>query len=142
MIGKFNRVFPAILIAGLSLSVRAEVEVKVHITDIKNDNGTIHVSLFSEELQDGFPEGKPLEKKIVDAKKEGVTVVFQISEPGSYAISVMHDENNNGEIDKNFIGIPEEPYGNSGKRVRMKPTYKDSAFTVRDRNLELNITIH
>ena len=65
MIGKFNRVFPAILIAGLSLSVRAEVEVKVHITDIKNDNGTIHVSLFSEELQDGFPEGKPLEKKIV-----------------------------------------------------------------------------
>lgn len=135
--------FLAILIAGPSISVGAEVEIKANIMGIKNNKGTIYISLFSEKQQDEFPAGKPLEKKAVDAKKEGVSVVFIVSKPGSYAISVMHDENNNGELDKNFIGIPKERYGNSGKRARMKkPNYRDSVFMVGDENLELNIKIH
>lgn len=29
---------------------------------------------------------------------------------GTYAIALFHDENNNGEMDRNIIGIPSEPY--------------------------------
>jgi len=30
---------------------------------------------------------------------------------GQYAIKVFHDENANGELDINFLGIPKESYG-------------------------------
>ena len=33
--------------------------------------------------------------------------------PGTYAIAVFHDENANGKLDKNFLGIPCEGYGAS-----------------------------
>jgi uncharacterized protein (DUF2141 family) len=31
--------------------------------------------------------------------------------PGRYAIAVFHDTNSNGKLDRNFIGLPQEPYG-------------------------------
>jgi uncharacterized protein (DUF2141 family) len=38
-------------------------------------------------------------------------VVFTNLEPGRYASVAFHDENGNGELDRNFLGIPAEPYG-------------------------------
>ena len=32
---------------------------------------------------------------------------------GEYAIRVFHDENKNGELDTDFLGIPDEDYGYS-----------------------------
>ncbi len=29
---------------------------------------------------------------------------------GAYAIAIFHDVNNNGEMDRNFLGIPSEPF--------------------------------
>ena len=51
------------------------------------------------------------------AKKGKVEHTFTIK-PGSYAIGVIHDENNNGELDYNFLGIPKEGYGFSGTASR------------------------
>jgi uncharacterized protein (DUF2141 family) len=38
--------------------------------------------------------------------------------PGDYAISVFHDENSNGKLDRNFMGMPKEGVGI--KRLRIK----------------------
>jgi uncharacterized protein (DUF2141 family) len=38
-------------------------------------------------------------------------VVFRNIPPGRYAIILFHDENGNGRFDKNFWGVPIEPYG-------------------------------
>lgn len=37
-------------------------------------------------------------------------VIFKNIHHGIYAVSVLHDENNNGLMDKNFFGIPTEGY--------------------------------
>jgi len=34
---------------------------------------------------------------------------------GTYAVALFHDINGNGEMDKNFVGIPSEPYAFSQK---------------------------
>ncbi|NPA46730.1 MAG: DUF2141 domain-containing protein [Chlorobi bacterium] len=34
--------------------------------------------------------------------------------PGEYAVALFLDENGNGRIDRNFLGIPTEPYALSG----------------------------
>jgi hypothetical protein len=38
-------------------------------------------------------------------------VVFSNVQPGRYAAIAFHDENGNGKPDKNFLGVPTEPYG-------------------------------
>jgi uncharacterized protein (DUF2141 family) len=125
-----------------AVAIAADVKVKANITGIENEQGVIRVSLYSEAIQDRFPDGKALEGKVVDAKKEGVSVTFDIIKPGYYAIAVMHDENNNGKMETNFLGIPKEPYGNSGEYTSFKPKFKDSKFLVVDKNVEMNIKVH
>jgi len=49
--------------------------------------------------------------------------------PGEYALVVHHDKNGNGELDKNFIGIPREPLGfSNGYRPKGPPGYRRAVF--------------
>jgi outer membrane protein len=51
--------------------------------------------------------------------------------PGEYALLVYYDENGNGRIDRNFMGIPKEPLGFSNRyRPRGPPSYSRSAFVL------------
>ncbi len=53
--------------------------------------------------------------------------------PGEYALMVYYDENGNGRIDKNFIGIPKEPLGFSNQyRPKGPPRFNRAAFTLRE----------
>ncbi len=48
---------------------------------------------------------------------------------GEYALVVYLDENNNGRLDKNFIGIPREPLGFSNRYwPQGPPTFASAAF--------------
>ena len=50
--------------------------------------------------------------------------------PGTYAIAVFHDVNGNGKLDRNFIGLPNEPYGFSNDVGRRGPPNFDAARIV------------
>ena len=59
--------------------------------------------------------------------------VYQIDDvpPGEVAVLVYVDENENGLIDKNFIGIPKEPLGISNNyRPKGPPSFTRAKFTV------------
>ena len=52
-------------------------------------------------------------------------------EPGAYAVVVHHDEDSNGEIDKNFIGIPRDPIAISrGYRPKGPPVFASANFAL------------
>ncbi|MFT4520990.1 MAG: outer membrane protein [Halioglobus sp.] len=63
---------------------------------------------------------------------------------GEYALMVYYDENDNHEIDKNFIGIPTEPLGFSNNyRPKGPPSYSRAAFTLgQDEQLELTVSLY
>ena len=51
---------------------------------------------------------------------------------GTYALVVFLDDNNNGFLDKNFIGIPREPIAFSNRyRPKGPPSYQRAQFTLR-----------
>jgi outer membrane protein len=53
--------------------------------------------------------------------------------PGEYVLLVHHDENNNDQIDKNFIGIPKEPLGFSNNyQPKGPPRYVNAAFVLQE----------
>lgn len=57
------------------------------------------------------------ERPFRDAQSESgaawATCVFSAVPHDTYAIAALHDENGNGEMDKNFIGLPVEGYAAS-----------------------------
>jgi uncharacterized protein (DUF2141 family) len=71
------------------------------------------------------------------------TVIFGNLEPGRYAAIAFHDENRNGKLDKNFLGVPAEPYGfsNSARGFLGPPTFRDAAVVLGDRDSAIRIAL-
>ena len=62
-------------------------------------------------------------------------------ENGTYAVGAYHDENQNGEIDRNALGVPTEVYGFSNN-VRGKfgpPGFSDTQFKMEGKAVSLDI---
>ncbi|MEJ7647198.1 MAG: DUF2141 domain-containing protein [Chryseolinea sp.] len=102
--------------------------LEVTVNNIKSDKGTIRIGLFTKEE---FLK-TPFEGKIVKATPEGVTVVFENLKAGTYAISVVHDENENGKMDTNKLGIPREGYafGNNALGKLGPPTFNQANVVI------------
>jgi len=111
-----------------TFNLGAQHQVEVTIKNVQELKGTIRVSLFNND-QDFLK--KPVEGKSVTAAASGATVVFNVK-PGTYAVSVIHDVNDNKELDKGFMGIPQEPYGfsNDARGKFGPPSYESSKFAV------------
>lgn len=84
------------------------------------------------------------EEAVVSIKKaatsESHTLVFTDLAPGEYAVKVMHDENDNGSLDTNFLGVPSEGYGFSNNGGSFGPaSYQDAKFGI---DGDAQLTIH
>ena len=117
-------------------------DIKVNIVGIEKAKGVIRVSLYPSSKRNKFPDGKAQEEMVIDAKPEGVSATFKGIDPGAYAISVLHDKNNNGKMDTTSIGFPKEPYGNSGKYTIRKPKFGSSRFVVGKEDIQMEIKLH
>ena len=73
-----------------------------------------------------------LQQADIDAQTNSAQFVLQGIPYGVYAVSVFHDENLNGKLDKNFVGAPKEGYGASNNpRKRMgPPPFSEASFAV------------
>jgi uncharacterized protein (DUF2141 family) len=63
--------------------------------------------------------------------------------PGTYAVSVTHDENSDGKLDRTFIGIPREGVGasNNARGSIGPPHFDAAAFHVDQSPVELAVTV-
>lgn len=55
--------------------------------------------------------GKHAAVQIVPAVQAGSPAIFRDLAKGRYAVVAFHDENGNGKLDVNFLGMPLEAYG-------------------------------
>lgn len=104
-----NLIWIVLLTMGLSSHVlRAQNRVEVIINEVKDDTGTIILGLFSDEAT--FLK-KPIFGKTVKASPGKIVIIFDGVPDGTYAVSIIHDSNGNGELDSNLFGIPKEGFG-------------------------------
>lgn len=118
---KFNfTLFLAVLLLNESWGQTASLEVKVN--NIKSQTGTIRVGLFTNEKD--FLKNAVM-GKVVKPQGNEIVVVFENLEPGDYALSVIHDENENGILDSNGLGIPIEgfAFGNNAMGAFGPPSF-------------------
>lgn len=77
------------------------------------------------------------QKGIIQNKR--VVFYFQDLKPGKYAIMVFHDENEDGELKTNFIGMPKEGVGTSNNHQGI-PSFRKCQFEIKG-NKELGISM-
>jgi len=108
------------------------IAISVTIKDIKTPNGKILMGIYKDDIS--FDKELPYKKVQAFKTKisNGILLVEVKLEPGKYGISLMDDENFNGKMDYNFIGIPKEGFGFSNyyHSGLSKPKLNSFAFEV------------
>lgn len=106
--------------------------IVVQLNGIKEQSGQVLLSLFNSD--EGFPTRPEKAFKWSRAKVTSSSLIISLDglPPGNYAIAVVHDENSNEVMDRNWIGMPAEPYGisNNATGTFGPPKYDDAKFTV------------
>jgi uncharacterized protein (DUF2141 family) len=112
----------------------ADATLTIHVAGLRNARGKLEVCVYKD--ASGFPETPARafrrEAVAIDARALTAQAVFAGLPPGVYAVAVLHDENANGKLDKNFIGIPREGHGasNDPPPARRPPTFDEAKFTL------------
>ncbi len=120
----------AVCVAGLSASPVFAADLTVNLKGLRAQSGLVKVALVnSAEAWDG--KAAPVQATGAPAKGETAQFTFKDLKPGRYAVMITHDENGNGKLDTNLIGMPVEGYGFSNNpRVMRKPTWDETRFDV------------
>ena len=131
----------AALLASFQVS---SATLTVIISDVRSDIGVLNIGIYDN--KNDWLGSSTVQKRSLTVLEHNVggvvTTSFEV-EPGEYAISVHHDDNDNGKMDTNFIGIPKEPTGLSNGAVPKfgPPKYRDAAFRVGNEDLEMAIKL-
>ena len=127
----------AILLGFAEGSIASSITVVINGIDV--NKGNIQIGLFDNPKE--FPHGKPKVGKTIVSSHPSLKVQFVDLPQGDYAIALFQDANSNEILDKNFLGIPKEKYGFSGKKVFGKPDFADAVFTLNTDEQEILIDI-
>jgi len=117
--------------------------VVVKIKGIEGRDGQLALLIFNG--SNGFPSEhtKALKQAMVPITGSTVSYTFADLPSGTYAVTVMHDENKNNTLDTNMFGIPEEGIGVSNNALSMfgPPAFQDCAFTHNGNATTIEITL-
>ena len=138
-----NLIAAAFVLAGIIGTSQANAAtLTVKITGISEAVGKMAVKLVaSADAYDGKAKASAAQMLPV-ASTEPMTLTFPDLAPGTYAVLVMQDENGNGSLDSNILGIPKEGYGFSNNpNVMRKPNFDEVKFevTASDKAIEIEI---
>jgi uncharacterized protein (DUF2141 family) len=137
----------ALLLAGIAGEVSAQSWPGIHVTvlNIRNSAGAVACALF--ESPDGFPtEFLRFATRIMVMRVRDTRARCDFADiaPGTYALGVIHDENLNGKLDANRLGIPSEGYGfsNDARAAFGAPSFSAASFAYDGRNLAMTIRLN
>jgi len=106
-------------------------KLTINIGNIRKTEGQIRIGVFN--TSKDFLKREAAIKHYyikVDSTTESIKIVDLPK--GEYAFSMFHDKNSDDEFNRNFLGIPKEPYGfsNNVKPKFSAPSYKSCKFSL------------
>ena len=124
---------PRALCAALPLSPLATLaaDLELRVADGPPAAATLYVALYdSAEAFAG--SGKPVAAQTAPLQGGTARLRFANLAPGRYALRVFADENGNGKLDANPLGLPLERYGfsNDAKGQRGAPAFDAAALQI------------
>lgn len=122
------------------LTKENKAKITVNINNFESNEGQAIVTLF--DSKENWLKN-PVDRKLVKITNNSSTVVFDSLDFGTYGVSVIHDDNDNSEMDTNFLGMPSEDYGfsNDAEPSFGPPSWEDAEFSVDKPEIRIDIKI-
>ncbi|MCF6308494.1 MAG: DUF2141 domain-containing protein [Flavobacteriaceae bacterium] len=125
-------------IAFLSISFKAKhttevFSITINVNNLRNSKGVVQFSIYNKE--GSIPDEKYKNYYLIGTahiSNKTATITFDNLPKGWYAINILHDENENGKIDKGFI-LPKEGIGFSNYTtigLTNRPKFSKAKFEV------------
>jgi len=119
------------------------IDLTVEVHQLRNNKGVVQFALYN---KDGSIPDENFEKyyQIGKTTIKGNTAQFEFKNlpKGTYAVNILHDENENGKIDKGFI-LPIEGIGFSNfTKIGLgnKPNFSKASFELNaDKKIEIKV---
>ncbi|WP_157609253.1 DUF2141 domain-containing protein [Psychroflexus torquis] len=121
------------------MNAQENYSIKVIAKNAKGNAGKIFLGLYNTEADFLKKRFKGIKSEI---ENKSCSVTFENIPAGIYAVSIFHDENDNGKMDSNFMGIPKEDYGcsNDASGFMGPPKWNDAKFELKE-NKVITITL-
>ena len=105
--------------------------LRIEVSGVESDEGHLLVALYTDAKTWTDPEGAAATAKVAAARGT-VAVAFPDLAPGRYAIALLHDADDSGDMTTNFLGIPKEAYGfgNDARGTMSAPDFEESVVEV------------
>jgi uncharacterized protein (DUF2141 family) len=136
--------FPILLLVHISATLpptNSSTYLTLTVSNIQNPKGRIRVAIYNS--AGNFLDEKRYYATQNAAANTGESVTFNFLLPhGEYAVTTYHDINENRLLDRNTLGIPDEPYALSRSNVKWrKPHFGESKITFNQPNASLNLIL-
>ncbi len=124
---------PALLVFSMAGASAKAADLIVTVKDVRGSKGDVRIAVYDQ--GNYMHEGQTTLKQHVTAEAGQVKFVFHDLPPGTYAVSSFLDENGNGKLDRNFMGIPKEGYGfsNDARGTAGPPTFSQAKLPSTER---------
>ena len=128
-----NKLVYTLLVVGMPilLSANSGVSLEVSVDKLRNSKGVVRFALYN---KDGsIPDEnykKYFKRNIAKIVNNSSHTTFKDLPKGRYAVSILHDEDLNGKIDKGFV-LPKEGVGFSNYKsinIMNKPNFTKASF--------------
>jgi uncharacterized protein (DUF2141 family) len=115
----------------------------IEVKDLRNSTGAVQFALYNKDGTIPDEDYKQYCKILKGKIQKGIAkVTFSGLPPGKYAVNILHDENENGEIDKGFI-LPIEGIGFSNYQsvgLTNRPNFSKACFELKE-NKTINVKV-
>ena len=118
-----------------------QATVIVKVTGLRSEKGQVRIAIFNS--AEKWLGEQPVYSSTINVDSQAVIWKINDVPYGDYGIAVFHDENRNGKMDKNLLGIPLEPYGFSNNlRVTFgPPKWEKAKFVVKNSTTDVSIEV-
>jgi uncharacterized protein (DUF2141 family) len=125
------------LLGALTGASAHALDLSIEVTGARSTKGFVTGAIYAEA---GWLK-TPLRGERVEVGDK-VVLVFRNLVPGTYALALFHDENGNGKLDSNALGLPTEHYGFSrdAQGVMGPPKFADAALQL-DTDTVVKVTL-
>ena len=124
------------------MTLLAQNSLKVKVKNVAHSTGKINIAVYNSS-NDFLSFNHAYKVESGQAVKEETMVEFTDLPTGTYAFAVFHDENDNGKMDVNGLGIPIEDFGcsNDAKGFMGPPKWKNAKFELSDKSKSLIVNL-
>jgi uncharacterized protein (DUF2141 family) len=121
----------------------ASGRLRIEVEGLRNDRGHLLAALY--DRPEGFPrEGTPAHRASVAIHGGRAVAEFADLPAGTYAVAVLHDENDDGQMNNNWMRLPKEGFGMSNfEKLKMSaPSFDESKIEFAGGEQSVAVKIH